>query len=60
MNSHVSLQLVSKYPNIEFRGKPFYKEGKKYIRARYKCPELRRIFKNRFNYSFEEDFFWFV
>jgi len=60
MNSHVPKELIDKYPNLEFRGKSYLKSGKKYIKARYKDQELRMIFKNRFEYSFEEDFFWFV
>jgi hypothetical protein len=60
MNSHVTKELIDKYPNLEFRGKSYFKSGKKYIKARYKDPEIRLIFKRRFEYSFEEDFFWFV
>ena len=51
MNIHVSKEIKHKYPTYEFKGKPHYKDGKKYIRAYHK------ILKQTLYYCFEEDFF---
>jgi hypothetical protein len=54
MNIHVPQQIIDKYPNMEFRGKPYAKDGRTVIRAE------NHSTGQSFWYSLEEDFFWFT
>ena len=45
---------MDKYPNMEFRGKPYAKDGRTVIRAE------NHSTGQSFWYSLEEDFFWFT
>lgn len=54
MNIHISKDLVEKWPQYEFVGKPFkLKNGRTYMRA------FHKTFSQTHFYSFDEDFFWF-
>jgi hypothetical protein len=52
MNIHVPQEILEKYPNMEFRGKPRIMKNRSVIEAL--CPAT----DDTFFYSFEEDFFW--
>lgn len=53
MNVHVSKEIIEKYPEYEFQGKPFIlRNGKTYIRAHH-----HTLNKTHF-YAYEDDFFW--
>lgn len=52
MNIHVSEEIRKKYPNVEFRGKPFSHKNKTLIEARNHHTDTG------FYYCFEEDFLW--
>lgn len=54
MNIHVSDEIKSKYPNIEFRGKP------RNINNRIVIDATNHTTDMHYYYSFEEDFFWFT
>jgi hypothetical protein len=54
MNIHVSQQIMDKYPNMEFRGKPIQIKNRTVIKAENHVTDMS------FWYSFEEDFFWFT
>ena len=53
MNVHVPKKIAEKYPHIEFRGKPKRFKNRTIIEAYNPAANLK------FQYSFEEDFFWF-
>lgn len=53
MNIHVPDNIRDKYPQMEFRGKPFDYKNRKVIKA------VNHTINQHFTYSFEEDFFWF-
>jgi len=54
MNIHVPEEIKSKYPNMEFRGK------QRIINDRTVIEAHNPVTDQRFYYSFEEDFFWFM
>lgn len=53
MNVHVPKEIAEKYPHIEFRGKRRLIKNRTIIEAYNPATDLT------FQYSFEEDFFWF-
>lgn len=52
MNHHVPDDIVKKYPNMVFRGKPLLIKDRTVIRAENPTTDMK------FYYSFAEDFFW--
>jgi hypothetical protein len=53
LNIHVPKEIAEKYPQMEFRGKRKRFKNRTIIEAY--CPATSL----KFQYSFEEDFFWF-
>lgn len=53
MNVYIPFELKDKYPQYEFKGKPFKKRNKTYIKA------FSKFFNRNHYYCFEDDFFWF-
>jgi len=53
LNIHVPEEIRKKYPHIQFRGKPKRFKNRTIIEAYNPATNLK------FQYSFEEDFFWF-
>jgi hypothetical protein len=53
LNIHIPKEIAEKYPQMEFRGKRKHFKNRTIIEAYNPATNLK------FQYSFEEDFFWF-
>lgn len=62
-NSHVPKVIADTYPQMSFKGKPFYLTGhgfKRFVRAKYRDIQLQMEIGECFYYSFKDDFFYFA
>ena len=55
MNIHTPIGISRKFPQMEFRGKPFTCNGKTYIRAEFKD---KNVYRQTFFYCIEDEFFY--